>query len=96
MDAEGRNAVPAQPSVRLAGLRPRHVALCAFVTTLLACVPVIVIFNGAPRYAADAGLRLASELIEIFVVDQSVTDDPRENIFDVQVRILPCNEDCFS
>ena len=48
------------------------------------------------RYAADAGLRLASELIEIFVVDQSVTDDPRENIFDVQVRILPCNEDCLS
>ena len=63
MDAEGRNAVPAQPSVRLAGLRPRHAALCAFVTTLLACVPVIVIFNGAPRYAALGDLFLLCLLL---------------------------------
>ncbi|WP_302962428.1 LuxR C-terminal-related transcriptional regulator [uncultured Adlercreutzia sp.] len=63
MDAEGRNAVPAQSSVRLAGLRPRHAALCAFVTTLLACVPVIVIFNGAPRYAALGDLFLLCLLL---------------------------------
>lgn len=37
---------------RLAELRPRHGALCAFATTLLSCMPVIVVLGGVPRYAA--------------------------------------------
>ena len=38
--------------MRLAELRPRHGALCAFATTLLSCMPVIVVLGGVPRYAA--------------------------------------------
>lgn len=44
-------------------------------------------WNAMRQYAKDNGLPLASELIEIFVIDQSVTDVPSENVFDLQIRI---------
>lgn len=47
----------------IAGLRPRHAALCAFVATLLACMPAIVIFSGTPHYAALGDLFLLCLLL---------------------------------
>lgn len=40
------------------------------------------------EYAVAHSWTLASELIELFLVDQSVTDVAEETIYDVQVRIL--------